>query len=410
MIETDNSDESRILGLPKSLDDIDISLESLNPNKLISFAIDLSEFQKIGKVPLLESSLIQWAATLWNTARENSISVQNSAHENHYSRLASSPASAVLALLPPGKLSQIDRRTAAIFKKQFFEQQKKWPDLAVGSSAFILCLDSYSAGGLPHQLYSNNLSGNVTNWDGFRLFLSKLMSSVAEESQIQGEIQKRSNHLSTILFELFKNTHDHARLGVDGAVINDSTRGIYARFYPTNEISEKLLEPSESFNALDNYFRVMLKPMLQNNKAAPTNRNLSGFLELTVFDNGPGMAAKWLESNLSNHSGQEQYDAVVQCLKKGNSSTNTGTRGFGLWRVLQELIQVKGFIRIRTNGVHVFRQYAMLENLHMEHHADGHKTPQERFTDWKKQFTSTLSNYPHTRGTTISIVVPLGEL
>ncbi|MBU0688144.1 MAG: hypothetical protein KJ850_11410 [Gammaproteobacteria bacterium] len=400
---------NKALSFPNSLDEIDETLIKLSSDEPLSLELSSSELSNASKTPLLESSLIQWISTLWGFSK-SSFTLNQPIQAGHWAQLASSPASTVIALHPPGKLKDIDRRAAALFKKQYFENQNKWPDLAVSESAFILCLDSYSSYGLPLQLYPDQLSSNVTNWDGFRLFLDKLLNSIADESEIRGEIQGRANSLSTILFELFKNTHDHARLNVDGSVISESIRGIYSRFYPSSQISEYLGNQTVDSNPLDNYLRSILKPAPKKSKWTPSKRDVSGFLELTIFDTGPGMAAKWIGTEIENHTQQEQYDAVINCLKKGNSSTTSGTRGFGLWRVLQELIQVKGFIRIRTNKVHVFRQYASLEKLHMIHHPDGHETPQERFTDWKKQFTSHLSDYPNIKGTAISIVIPLGAL
>lgn len=409
MTTSENTSQIGRLTLPRSLDEIDQTLSSVHKGGPLIVDIETSELNKIGKEPLLESSTIQWLSTLWSAARSDSFEISNLGQDIKLAHLSTSAPGAVLALLPHGKLKNVTRRAAATFKDQFFEHQNSWPDLALSNSAFILCLDSYSENGLPFHFYSNKSSGELETWDGFRLFVDKLILSVAEESKIRGDIQTRTNNLSTILFELFKNTHDHARINIDGAVINDSVRGIYSRFYPIRDVVDNIKPDSEKNNALENYLGTMLKPMLDKQRGT-VKRDLSGFLELSVFDTGPGMAARWLGGDISGCNAKEQYEAVINCLRKGNSSTPTSTRGFGLWRVLQELIQVKGFIRIRTNRVHVFRQYAMLEKLHMERQADGRATPKEIFFDWRKQYTSSLSDYPPVKGTIISIVVPLGVL
>lgn len=410
MNKTENSNLASKLILPESLEEIDKCLATAKLDKPFEVAIDPAKLLESESVPLLESSIIQWISTLWCSAPNDAFEIGRLDNEEQLKYLATSAPGAVLALLPPGKIKGIDRRSTATFKKQFFASQKGWPDLAVTSSALLLCLDSYSKDGLPHQLYLDQSSGDVTDWDGFRLFVDKLILSVVEEAKFRGEIQRRANNISTILFELFKNTHDHARVDVDGSVISDSVRGIYSHFYPINVVAERPKLSPEKTDALDNYLNIMMKPKFEKRHSVAEKRDLTGFLELSVFDTGPGMAARWLGSDIANFEAKEQYDAVMHCLSKGNTTSATRGRGFGLWRVMQELAQLKGFIRIRTNKVHVFRQYAMLDKLHMVHHADGQVTPQEIFFDWRKQFTSTLSEYPPVKGTVVSIILPVGVL
>jgi hypothetical protein len=81
-----------------------------------------------------------------------------------------------------------------------------------------------------------------------------------------------------------------------------------------------------------------------------------------------------------------------------------------LWKVLEELKQLKGMIRIRTNRVHVLRQYAMLEEWFMDQHSDGYSSPKVVLLDWRRGLTQKLSEYPTIEGTVISVLLPLGDL
>lgn len=410
----ENSSSAKTLSVPVSLGDVDKDLAEIGLGKPFVISIDPVNLLRIGDTPMLESSTIQWISTLWRSACSDSIEIgQLEGEDQQLKQLVPSAPGVFLALLPSGKIKGVSRHLAAAFRKQFIEHQSHWPDLAVSNSAFLVCLDSYPKGGLSRKLYADPSKGQVTDWEGFRLLVYDLINSVVEESKIRGEISKRVDNISSILFELFKNTHDHARMGVDGSVIGDSVRGIYSRFYPIENIARSFKEikglPEET-DALDHYFHNILKSRRVSQPRVVAKRDLSGFLELSVFDAGPGMAARWIGRDVSNFDPKEQYDAVIHCLSKGNSSSFTRGRGFGLWRVLQELKKVRGFIRIRTNRVHVYRQYAIYENLHMERHADGHETPQEKFYDWRKLYTSSPSEYPPINGTIISIMLPLGEL
>lgn len=409
-----NSSVTETVHIPTSRNEVEESLATLNADSSFVVSVDPSNLVKTVRTPMLESSLIQWMSTCWSLARNDSFEMNQVGEvEKQMKYLASSAPGAVLALFPAGKLKAVNRRTAATFRKQFFDHQSRWPDLAVSDSAFLLCVDSYPKDGIPSHLYSDQLHGQVTDWDGFRCFVDKLINSVVDESKIRGEILSKANNISTIFFELFKNTHDHARQRVDRSVIGESVRGIYSRFYPVEDFSDaytKMMESPESMDALGNYLGRMMKPTRENRRGSVPKRDLSGFLELSVFDTGPGMAAKWLGREVSSCDAKEQYEAIINCLHKGNSSSTERGRGFGLWRVLQEISSIKGFIRIRSNNVHVFRQYEMLEKLHMQQHLDGRETPLEKFFDWRKQYSTTLSEYPHMTGTLISVMLPLGEL
>ncbi|OIQ68204.1 histidine kinase-, DNA gyrase B-, and HSP90-like ATPase [mine drainage metagenome] len=315
----------------------------------------------------------------------------------------------ILALLPNGKIQNISRRSTALFREKFFTNQQNWPDLDVSESSSILCLDSYLQG-LPRQLYPNGGVDQLADWDGFRKVVDGLIKSVASESDIRGKINDRADRLTTIILELFKNTHDHARYSVDGKIIADSIRGLYARFYPIEKLKPIIAAKKEEFfNQAERYVHLLMQPHSQI-PLKKSQRDLTGFLEISIFDSGPGLAAKWLHNDVSGVGPQEQLAAVMECFGKGRSSLSSGSRGFGLWKVLEELKQLKGMIRVRTNRVHALRQYAILEGLYRDQHPDGYSSPQVVMLDWRRGYTQKLSEYPAVEGTLISVLLPLGDL
>lgn len=394
--------------IPNSVNEIDFDLETSSWQSDSEISLDPRQLNQLQSQLFYESALIQWIITRWRQVKtENPLKIGNNDIEIELlKKIAYSTPGTILTLLPNGKIQNVSRRSTAIFREKFFCTQQNWPDLAVNESSAIICLDSYSQG-LPKQIYPYEGEDRLTDWDGFRNVIDGLIRSVASEEDVRGKINDRANQISTIILELFKNTHDHARHSADGKIIGDSIRGLYARFYPIENLNSSIAEKGdESLNQAEKYVQLLMRtPQRQIKK-----RDLSGFLEITIFDSGPGLAAKWLGGNISNYSPQEQLAAVMECFGKGRSSLSTSSRGFGLWKVLEELKNLKGMIRVRTNRVHALRQYAMIQDLFTDQHKDGYSSPQVVMLDWRRGLTQRLSEYPVVDGTLISVLLPLGDL
>lgn len=398
-----------LIKVPTSVNEIDSDLEAHSWESNNEILFDPNQLNQLQSQVFYESALIQWIITRWRQIKtESPLKVSSTDIEIELlKKIADTIPGAILTLLPNGKIQNVSRRSTAIFREKFFGNQQNWPDLAVNASSAIICIDSYSQG-LPKQIYPNEGQDRLTDWDGFRNVIDGLIKSVASESDVRGKINDRANQISTIILELFKNTHDHARHSEDGKIIGDSIRGLYARFYPIEKLKSSISKRSdESLNQAEKYVQLLMRAPKQEQIK---KRDLSGFLEISIFDSGPGLAAKWLGGDISGHSPQEQLAAVMECFGKGRSSLSTSSRGFGLWKVLEELKHLKGMIRVRTNRVHALRQYAMLEELFRDQHKDGYSSPQVVMLDWRRGLTQRLSEYPVVEGTLISVLLPLGDL
>ena len=136
---------------------------------------------------------------------------------------------------------------------------------------------------------------------------------------------------------------------------------------------------------------------------------ISGFLELSILDSGPGMAARWLGRPVDDIDPQQQLEAVLQCFGKGRTSTTSLGRGFGLWKVLTSLKELHGFISVRTNSIHAFKQFGYTSGIGLEELPGGQRVQKEQLYDWKRGLSTTPSEYPHVRGTVISFLLPMGQ-
>ncbi|MDP2030118.1 MAG: hypothetical protein Q8K12_10825 [Thiobacillus sp.] len=370
---------------------------------------------------MLESALIQWVSTQWRRASTNSFHIRESDDEDvvhALERLVTSTPGAVLALLPHGKLEDVSRKLSATLRERLLEKQRAWPDLVVASSASLICLDAYPKLLAP-QLYIQGTADEnpaLTDWEGYKSLLDSLITAVSGGHQIRNQVLGREEQICSIFYELFKNTHDHARLSLDNRVLRDSVRGIYARFYPVTsfkELTERSEEKERSQNILELYLAAVVKRHFRKPLGHGKSERLSGFLEISVFDSGPGLAAKWSTQekqstlDVAELTGQEQSAFVLKCFGKGFSSTNDGKRGFGLWKVLQQLEQIGGCIRVRTNKVHLFREFGTGLDLRTEQHAGWPALPEQVLFDWRKGVSTSASEYADIEGTLISMMLPL---
>lgn len=305
------------------------------------------------------------------------------------------------------------RRDRRIWQDQLLRQQAQWPDIAATSAwTYLLCADYTPAEyGLPRQLYKNPLAGALAEWPDFDALLSSLLHSVspaAAPAWIAASPALREA-LVTIVSETFKNTHDHARHEVDGAEVAASVRGIYARFYPLEDLAAEVTA-EEAGNPALKFARTFVPKPQRPGALASAPPKVSGLLEISMLDSGPGMAAKWLRRTVDGTDAATQYEAVLQCFQKGKTSTGGSARGFGLAKVLHSVAALKGLISVRTNGIHVFRQFGhVAAGIGWEVRGDGSRSPKEMLYDWKKGLSSQPSLMPNLRGTVVSFLLPMGD-
>jgi hypothetical protein len=409
---------------PATLDEMDDVLlqaaaSSLQPDLLFS-ALRAREYsQRL----LLEASSVQWLAT-WCRTLHGLVQIEHEPTEAPLEvlrRVSDTLPGAIVGLLPDKSIQQMTRQSLARFRDAYFRTQLEWPDLDVHASASLLCVDTLPPDiALPPLLYPNRATLSVAERDHFCIVTDKLISAVTQEKNIRGAINIHRDRLTTVLHELFKNTHDHARTGTDRRSLPLSIRGLYSRFYTARRLEETLkldangARPNQSLhetlNQVEQYAAHFLTSGRQRaegvRQKAPSV--FLGLLELSIFDTGPGLAATYLKEKFAVASVQEQFDAVIGCFQTGKSSTDDESRGYGLWKVLRDLRAMKGFIRVRTNRINVYRDFARFEDMWIKR--DSIVAPEERLLDWKRGLTSKIDEgYPDVQGASISILIPLGE-
>ena len=305
------------------------------------------------------------------------------------------------------------RRTIRRFQEQLLRAQAGWPDLAsTTDKTFLVCADHQPAEiGLPKHLYPSQDPEVLLSQSDFGALIEKIInvvSPVPNPTWMSSRAGLREA-LSTILAETFKNTHDHARLDVDQSDITPSVRGIFARYTSIQQVEVLATTTnSETLTPAQRYASYFVPRKVSKGVRLPDTPKVDGVLELSVFDSGPGMAAQWLRRSVIDVPINEQLDAVMACFAKGQTSTTTQGRGYGLAKVLMRLRDLHGFIGVRTNQIHVYRQFEYMRSLAHQELSDGTKTPKEVLFDWKKPYSKSVSQLTPVKGTVVTFLLPMG--
>jgi hypothetical protein len=326
----------------------------------------------------------------------------------------SSLVGALLSFLAPDLPLPSERRLVRRQQQQVLESQTHWPDLAsVRGDAYVLCFDGDPDLGLPRQLYADSRNRELISWPSFSQFLARLiqLTTGGEVANVVGERSIVENALTTVLYELFKNTEDHATHEVDGADVERSVRGIYAQFYSGAEVKatkpKDIVHKSPSRAFLENTLEP--KPNRPSNQQSSTRHRPTGILEISVFDSGPGMAARWSNRNMEGESSANQMAYVLECFKKGRTSTASPSRGFGLWKVLRSIEEVQGFLSVRTNGIRAYRRFDhdVYRGATQIRNVGERAVPKEMLLDWRMGLSPRPTLYRPIRGTVVSVLLPI---
>jgi hypothetical protein len=214
------------------------------------------------------------------------------------------------------------------------------PSIASRGPQFELMCADHLGLSAPSLLYALDLDGVARLRDAraFRDLAVQIMAATVPgtlEAMLPRDIRST---LASALYELFRNTEEHARLDDRGNQLRRSLRGIHARRHAIEPAT--LAEIVGSFEPLAEWARRLPRPR-------PDSRDAQ-MLELSVFDSGPGFAARWSGRPLDLIEPPEELDAIVNCFSKHGSSKARSAAGLGLCNLVDLLRAKGGFLRLRT--------------------------------------------------------------
>lgn len=176
--------------------------------------------------------------------------------------------------------------------------------------------------------------------------------------------------IASLLFQLFKNADVHTVVDEFGDSYTKSMRGVMVRRVTLAAASE-----IEAYAGKDRN----LGSFLSRNT---TGKATGAFVELTVFDTGPGMVSRFLRKNgnaatwLKDISLEQEFEYTKQCFEVHKSSQNMNGHGDGLDLALRALAQLKAFMSLRTGRMSLLQDFSSSET--QAGFAPKHRFPKEK--------------------------------
>ncbi|WP_065860123.1 hypothetical protein [Ralstonia pickettii] len=276
-------------------------------------------------------------------------------------------------------------------------QEGRYLDTMHGRGVFLACF----AGAKNEYLkpfYASGSEDSLRSRDEFITLTNQIISACAP-STAKRLTPERLVAIGSLLYELFKNTHEHAVTNEMGVRYDKSVRAVLAKFVSVQGTGEGegILSSEDSSHAFFFLRNLANKQRHMQDSGRLRSGVQSHFLELTVLDTGPGLVRRWLSRfpgrNLSDLSIADEVDIVKRCFEMHASTKENRSSGGGLDRVVQTLTELKGFLRLRTGRVCLVQDFSSEKSrAFAPRHWD---TAQEEL--------------PLTTGAVYSIIIPLSR-
>jgi hypothetical protein len=275
-------------------------------------------------------------------------------------------------------------------------QASKYLDTMHGRGVFLCCFAGAKNEYLL-PLYSRAQSGALRSRDEFMTLTERIINACAPGME-RDLTPATLSSLGSLVYELFKNTDEHASTDESGQPYQRNVRTVMAKFvsYDVASAKERLGEedPSLSFFVLHNMAN---RKRLRDEAGKPQHRRLTSFLELTVMDTGPGLVRRWLskygDASIDALSIEQEVEHVRQCFELHATTKDTTGGGGGLSHVVKTLYQLNAYMRLRTGRVCLVQDFS------------GTKGAEFAPRHWLKD----QHELPLTVGASYSIIVPLSK-
>lgn len=286
----------------------------------------------------------------------------------------------------PGKTS-LAHVAYSLASARVDKMQRGPAEVAHGSRVLLAAVDHSTKWRLPSFYFGDE---SVRGRKEFRNLAETLVRSRTAQtisSHISGDTYRG---LGAILHELIRNTHDWARTDVAEVPVRRSVRGILV---DTRNLSLDAIRKAAAGS----------KP-LESYVSHPNVSRGARFrcVELSIFDSGPGLAARWLGKTIDSATPlAAELDACMKCLQKHHSSSKQAHAGVGLYEVVRTLSPLRGFLRLRTGRLAMFRDF-VIQPLQTDESVGA-----SRLLDWTTG-TEEVKEHAHVEGTLFTILIPLG--
>lgn len=260
-----------------------------------------------------------------------------------------------------------------------------------GTQEFIPCV-KHSVYPLPIAFY-HPINRELRSKQEFISLTHKLLTSVAKNYKLSTDISllKRNQTLiGNVIYELIENTQKWALRDASDEEYFKAVRGLYIASHHGDKTT--LLSKCKDDKSLYEYI---------NNPIFNTTE--MQFIEISVFDSGPGLAGRWLGLKENEFKSYDQiYEAIMDCLFVNNTSSTFSSyeRGYGFYNILKVLGHI-GYFKIKTNGLKLYRDFIQTPFVETDNNKANYQ-----LSDWNiKQNNKKLTSFY--RGTLCTIIFPI---
>jgi len=226
-------------------------------------------------------------------------------------------------------------------------------------------------------LYSQRDEKKLRKANGFQTLTRQMIESF-EPLALRGLSGEKFEYLSTLIEELFANTHDHSRVDERGlAYPHGNIRGIFMR---TFEYRARHTESGADSGPLGRYLawstaqkksyrqsadenHQRSEPMQSRSETTHVARRATRILEITVYDTGPGLVKRWATKHeplvdIQTISINEETDYVKACFEKHATTKNAKGFGQGLNSSIEALTAMGAFMSVRTGRLFLHQDFS----------------------------------------------------
>ena len=246
-------------------------------------------------------------------------------------------------------------------------QMENFTETLRGVGAGLVCF-----GGARNEflkpLYGQPEQGGVRDEGGFRKLVPRLLGSLSGgvlESLDEGQL----DYLSALVYQLFLNADEHGSDDVFGARYRRSIRGVSVRTTALQGITGLIQELDDDF-ALKAF--LVKRAGVAHPDHSPEGRaaaklakpGLTQFVEISIFDTGPGLGLRWLAKEIgaktyADFSVDRELRAVKTCFDKYATTKASNTFGQGLTSAVMALEKLEAFMMLRTGRVSLYQDFSV---------------------------------------------------
>lgn len=253
----------------------------------------------------------------------------------------------------------------------FAMQDYQYQNTLRGTSTALCCFEGAKLEFL-NPLYAIPQRGRpdlttIRSESDFALILPQMLDGCSADASA-ALTNKQNYALAQLVHQLFKNADVHAATDACGSRYDSGVRGIQVREIRISDEKMRSAFVSEDHALLAYLAKVGRREMgrKQGNlsktaflEAWPSSR----FIEITVFDTGPGLALRWLARNrgISRYAEvdrTEELEAVRECFQLHATTHSMAMKGDGLPIAIGAMRELKAFMFLRTGRLALYQDFS----------------------------------------------------